>query len=167
MNIMLDLETFDTRKSAMVVSLAAIKFDEDGGVADCIVAWPNLRDQQHFGRTMSPDTVMWWLKQDEAARKHLQAGRTEPVDVILNTLRQFCGNNPVWSHSTFDFAIMEDLAASFGTLWLPYKQARCVRTVLSLADVTPEPVVDAHNPLSDCIAQARDVAKALRKIKNV
>jgi hypothetical protein len=166
-NVMLDIETFDTRKTAMVVSLAAIHFDTDGNATKEFVAWLDLKQQLQCGRTMSPDTIMWWLRQDDAARQHLQEGPVLPVANVIAKLALFCAHTPVWSHSTFDFAIVEDLAATFNVEWLPYKQSRCVRTVLNLADVKPEHAVSAHNPLEDCKAQARDVAKALRKIKNV
>jgi hypothetical protein len=150
----------------MVVSLAAIHFDLDGNPTKEFEACLNLEQQLQCGRTMSPDTILWWLRQDDAARKHLQAVNPQNVREVLSGLALFCGHTPVWSHSTFDFAIVEDLAAVFNVKWLPYKQSRCVRTVLNLADVKPEPVVGAHNPLEDCKAQAKDVARALRKIKN-
>lgn len=66
-DIMLDLETLDTRPSAVIVSIGAVEFDTNG---------PNplrefyrvlqLPPQLSRGRTECPETLAWWSRQSEA-----------------------------------------------------------------------------------------------------
>lgn len=69
-NLMIDFETLGLSENAVLLSLGAVVFDPATGT---------LGDQFHshidprlqHGREIDPSTVLWWLKQDDAARSKI------------------------------------------------------------------------------------------------
>lgn len=175
-NVMIDLETADTARSALVLSAAAVEFRIIGGkpLVRASKLWvPDAREQIALGRTVNPDTIKWWQGQDSGARLHWQAPSPSSVCSLtgmLHDIRNFvfnAGNGPVWAHGVvFDIGILEDLYAQIrmSVPWR-YSDIRDARTVVrgdfcKIRDVAAD-VTDLvpHDPLADCIFQINSLAE--------
>ncbi|MDQ3273757.1 MAG: 3'-5' exoribonuclease [Actinomycetota bacterium] len=167
---MLDLETLDTCPTALVTAIGAVMFDPYSTYIGhkfyaVTTDWPC---QQRKGRTISGDTVAWWLEQSDEARKALAS---PPFGVALSThaaLNGFCeffdghgGDTDVWGNGAdFDNVILGSLYGSFNlTRPWTYSKNRCFRTINSLPKsklfVKPEREGTHHNALDDAVYQAR------------
>jgi len=175
-HIMLDLETLDTRPSALIVALGAVKFDPNGsGVLQTFYRVPNdWGDQARHGRTLNPDTVAWWLKQSDAARNALTSppkSDSTSTAQMLNDFVEFCEGSDVkmWGNGAdFDCTLLGSLYADYGIKkpWT-YSNNRCFRTMknLGLGAAKPARVGVHHNALDDATTQAlhlQEIFKCLR-----
>lgn len=168
--IMIDIETLDTRASAVVLSVAALKFQlfEDGVVLLGDQLWtPRLREQLAAGRTTSDKTIKWWGDQPQEARDHWANPQTSVVHVyqMLDQLKTFCGSDiPVWANgAVFDVGILESLCAQFGCdIPWRYNMVRDARTIYhdlrQRRDRHESPnwkdgLFVAHDPVHDCVNQ--------------
>lgn len=179
--IMLDLETLDTSPSALVVSIGAVAFDPMNPVLgdEFYLELSDLRIQQVVGnRTISADTVSWWMQQDAMAKQvfapcapdHPVRART--VDA-LEKFALFIGDNGgsealIWGNGAdFDNIILGSLYESFGFKkpW-SYSRNRCFRTLKSLAPfVKVAREGTHHNALDDAITQVRHLHAIAATIK--
>src|SRR3546814_2365974 len=74
--MMVDLETLDTKNSAVVLSIGAVVWEtlvDDAGSLDYSVVERFYRvlsidEQLAAGRTVSESTLLWWMRQDPTAR---------------------------------------------------------------------------------------------------
>lgn len=165
-NIMLDIETLDTAHSAVVLSIGAVKFN-DFEVGGKFYETIDLKDQALHGRTMSVDTISWWMGQSDAARQAvLKTGL--PGNEVLKKLALFMSDKEykVWGNGAmFDNVIILDMykAYGIGRPW-SYKNDRCYRTVLAEHTsrnprFTNVKYGTAHNALDDAISQAFTLQK--------
>ncbi len=170
--LMFDLETLDTKPSAIVLSVGAVvweTFKTDTG----ILGWHvinrfyrilDIQSQAEKKRTVSESTLVWWQRQDANARDEAFSPVRQPVTGVLNDFRRFVdlGSheiNAFWaSPATFDFPMWEDLAMTFSN-YVPwsYRQKYDVRTVVreasySAKDHVPTRTIDGlpHMPIYDC-----------------
>jgi exodeoxyribonuclease VIII len=158
MHIMLDLETMGTRPDAPIVAIGAVAFDKDGITSPFYevidLAWA-VRD----GATMSPETVIWWLKQPDEARAAITRRGIEPK-VALERFRRFVdlhGGDGMWGNgATFDNVILSETYLRLGMKapW-PFWTDRCYRTIKSVFPaVEMERSGTHHNALDDARSQA-------------
>lgn len=161
--IMHDIETLDTKETAVVLSIGAVKFTDDGlGVA--FYRRLAVDDQIERGRTISGSTVSWWMKQSDEARK-VFAEPTVSVETALRDYAEFMQGEEfsVWGNGAmFDNSTLLNLYAQYGIPrpW-SYRGDRCYRTVIAeaynadprLKDLYVKPTV-AHNALADAMCQA-------------
>jgi exodeoxyribonuclease VIII len=76
-DLMIDFETLGLKENAVLLSLGACMFDPaTGEVGETFYAAIDPRTQHH--REIDASTVLWWLDQDEAARRKL-------TDAVKNT----------------------------------------------------------------------------------
>jgi hypothetical protein len=170
-HLMLDIETLDIKPSAVILVVAAVFFDPKTGQlgAEFENAVSSQKDQP--GRTISLDTVAWWAKQSDEARK-LAFGGTESLKRMLTNLSRFIHMNStdqvkVWGNGKeFDCAILEH---AFQQLEMPcpwkFWDTQDVRTVITLAEMLgfnpkKERAFEGtpHRALDDAKHQARYVA---------
>lgn len=140
-HLMLDIETLDIKPSAVILVVAAVFFDPRTGElgAEFEAAISSQKDQP--GRTISLDTVAWWAKQSDEARKQAFSG-TESLKRVLSSLSRFIHMNStdtvkVWGNGKeFDCAILEH---AFQQLEMPcpwkFWDTQDVRTVITLAEL--------------------------------
>lgn len=170
-HIMLDLETLDTRTSAVVTSIGAVAFDPAGGPLGpkfYLELIEDTRSQQARGRTISGDTVRWWMQQGAQAQQlfseHPQPGieRTSTVDGLTRFAMFVEANGgrdvELWGNGAdFDNIILGTLYDDFGMRkpW-SYSRNRCYRTMKNLGLSTKKAAKYgvAHNALDDAIKQA-------------
>lgn len=157
---MIDIETLDTRPSAVVLSVGWAIFDkkllDDGEVHLDIEA------QIQAGRTIAGSTLVWWMEQDEAVRKSVFAGggSIKGLAVLLQSLGETYRVDQWWANSpNFDMVILESLLPRVP--W-KYYELRDVRTLGFLRKTKmPKNPNAAHSAKSDAIHQARWVMEML------
>lgn len=85
LSIMIDFETLSLKENANLLSLGACAFDPaTGEIVSTFYAAIDPRTQP--GRDIDPSTVLWWLDQDEAARKKITqaAKNTDELDAMVD-----------------------------------------------------------------------------------
>lgn len=169
-DIMFDLETLDTKPSAVILSLGAVKFDPRQKGIDPDAPRLNLRisidDQSAIGRTTSDATLEWWSQQSKEAQDAAfnDEGRISLEDAIDQFHKFVWNSERVWSQGSFDVNIMEHLYTSLSKPYSwQYWQVRDSRTLFDFIDGNMDRSKH-HNALEDAIAQAEAVQRALRKI---
>lgn len=170
-HIMLDLETLDTASSAVVISIGAVAFDpRTNALGDkfYVEMTEDTTAQQARGRTISGDTVRWWMQQDALAKRVF----SESIDGVdrantfeaLSRFGLFVAANgdrdvELWGNGAdFDNIILGSLYDAFGLRkpW-SYSRNRCYRTMKNIGIGPRRPQVREgvhHNALDDAITQA-------------
>lgn len=165
-HIMCDLETFDTKPSALVISIGAVRFDPAlGTIGEKFYAVLDLQTQSDRGRTTSESTKNWWAQQSDDARAVLSAPKTDTL-VALSDFYDFVykdGCDGFWGNgATFDNVIVDSLYQTFGLKrpW-SYSADRCYRTVKALHAAAhpyaalPQFAGVKHNALADAKHQTK------------
>ena len=76
---MIDIETLGQGPESMVLSIAAVKFDQDQ-VLKSIELYPDLTEQQLQGQKIEVNTLEWWINHKEILSTYLQKHeKTEEV----------------------------------------------------------------------------------------
>ena len=170
-NVMVDLETLGNGSNAVIVAIGAVQFDASGlghefyttvDAESCVAA----------GLKMDASTVMWWLKQSDAARSALSNGAKLSLAAALAEFSAwFPAKAMFWGNgATFDNVIVSNAYAAL-RLEKPwgYTSDRCYRTLKAMfpnvkADQTNGV---AHNALDDARYQAMHAAKIFNAMKGV
>lgn len=169
-DLMLDLETLDVKPSAVVLSIGAVVFDRytrQQGPTFYVELTNHLDDQLKNGRTVSGDTIAWWMRQSPEARRVFEEKETS-VDrcttmFALSKFIDFCRDNRVkylWAKDPdFDVVILRSMFDDYGFKFpISYSKGRSCRT---MEDVPGVPLSDnwpaAHNALADAIEQAQRI----------
>ena len=161
MNVMLDIETLDTSTSAVILSIGAVKFDieKPGVLLEAFHEHIDIDTCVASGRTMSGNTILWWLEQSEAARTKLLAATRIPLNDALLKLSTFIGRDDrVWGNgAAFDNAILADAyrKANIPLPWRYYND-RCYRTLKNMYPDVAKPDTGGvdHDALDDAVKQA-------------
>lgn len=176
-DISLDLETMDNASSSAIISIGACYFDRyTGEIGDTFHQKVNLQSCIDAGLTLSADTIMWWLQQDQEAREKLADNDKERhLSAVLGNLNHFMQDcQMVWGNgSTFDNTILEN---AFKSLWCtaPWKfwNARDLRTLVDIGlelGIDPKNELEfegtRHDALSDAIHQAKIATEIFREIR--
>ena len=163
---MIDIETLGNGPEAMVLSIAAVKFDEEK-VINTIELYPDLTEQHSKGQKIDIDTLQWWMKSPQILQNYLEKPRKSLVccyHQLAFFLFQKDESTQIWAKSPrFDLQILENLWKNCPVLW-DYRSQGDVRMAefklkqKQIALTRPE---QAHNSLSDCMAQVANVQKFL------
>lgn len=186
MDAMIDLETLSLAPSAVILQVAAVKFEPvfNGKVAiespfDSPVRFATQP------RHIDPRTLLWWTRQSDPVRRRVLEPALETTkDIhdlpnVLLLLDQWLKDNQiahVWaSPAAFDLGILRDAYATFGfDLPWSHRAERDTRTLWALVKPRGESVarragvyappgqIFAHDALYDAIMQALKVQDALR-----
>lgn len=178
-NIMVDLETLDTRQSAVVTSIGAVAFDPyavgPSAIGDrfYVELTEDLAEQQRRGRTISADTVIWWMRQGQAAQQLFASPAPPGVERVdtREALARFArfieanggSDSEIWGNGAdFDNVILGSLYEDFGVKrpW-SYSRNRCFRTMKNIRGVPhkTERFGVHHNALDDAITQVEHLQK--------
>ncbi len=182
--MMIDLETLDTKPSAVVLSVGAVVWETFYSETDGLIWEPvdsllrviNIQAQIDRQRTVSQDTLLWWQHQDDAAKAEAFREKRVMPEVALNDLAAFAYRNPsinaFWaSPVAFDLPIWEDFAMTFSchVPW-KYNQRYDVRTVVREANLSAKDHKDSrltgvpHTPVYDCEWQISLLTAARQKL---
>lgn len=159
-NIMLDLGTMGTSINSAIVSISAVKFDQDLGIIDRFYKVINLQSSIDKGFVIDGGTVTWWLNQSEAARKELKNAKL----TIKDALKAFQDwlpkddNIQIWGNGCdFDNVILQNAFKRFNVEnpW-PYWSNRCFRTFkCSFPSIKTIDIGTAHKSVDDAEYQAK------------
>ncbi|MEO2037995.1 MAG: 3'-5' exonuclease [Martelella sp.] len=168
---MVDLETMGTAPGSAIVSIGAVSFDpEKGSIGEEFFRVVNLRSCERAGLTIDPDTVLWWLKQSEAARQQFDQQGAEDLPQVLGWLASWWRRQNgrfIWGHgANFDEPLLAwAFRATHVVAPWKYWDARCTRTIFALTGERPDRSRGVHhNALDDARAQAKAVIRAYRKL---
>lgn len=160
-DVMIDIETLDTRPSAAILSIGLVRFDvnQSGTLGDSFEAYIDIDSNLSAGRTVSGPTLLWWLDQEDAARRRIVEAEHVPLRTALARLSDFLKpDDRVWGNGAgFDNVILADAYRSVG---LPqpwrYWNDMCYRTLKNLykSVVKPKTTGVAHVALDDAMTQA-------------
>ena len=173
-DLMLDVECAGLPPKGALMSIGAVFFDlHTGTLGPTFNRTINLASSVAAGGQMDPGTILWWLRQGDAARKAVAYGG-EPLERVLTDfsdwIAQTCRHEDVrpWGNSSsFDLTIVNSAYRDIGKKapWHFFNE-RCFRTVRNLYPQVPydpgEKGEGAHNALADAVFQADH----LFKIKN-
>jgi len=155
---MLDLETLGTRPGSVILTIGAVRFDENG-TYESFYSSISRKDSERYGLRVDPDTEAWWMDQGRQAIDEAFSGTEHPV-IALDKLAKWLpdyGDARVWGNgSDFDNALLAEAYAVVG-MNLPWSFTgnRCYRTVKNLfPGVTVSSVGVQHNALDDATYQA-------------
>jgi len=160
-NLMCDLETTGTSPGCCILSIGLVPFLCDVPL-DTFYETISHRSSRDYGFTDSPETLSWWDKQKKETQAEAFSGTRdlksvlESVAFYMQTLAE-PKDIYLWGNGKdFDNVI---LAEAFKRLGIKqpwhYRNNRCYRDLAAHWPCYPKPVVaDAHNALSDALAQA-------------
>lgn len=163
-HIMLDLETLDTAVHGVILSIGAVKFNEQTISDEAFYRVVTIDSNLSEGRTISPSTLRWWLDQSDKAKAVFDAPNKVTLDLALAEFRTWGGDPLEWDHnkvwgngSDFDCAMIAHAYGQQGAPWKFYN-TRCFRTIKSMASAKAVPKPEnqgVHNALFDALAQAQ------------
>lgn len=167
-HLMLDFESLGTHPNSIILSLGACFFDIDRQVlGNTFYEIFDIDDQVKKGRTITGDTIKWWLKQDIKV-KDIFEKETLPLNTALMNFITWIIKNTidnsklkVWGNG-FDVPMAENALQQTNNpiLW-KYSNVRCYKTFRRyVANNAPcQNIGVAHNALDDAITQANYVMK--------
>lgn len=165
---MVDLETLDTKTSAVVLTLGAVKFDPflDLPMKELYIRF-EIESQEELGCTISEDVIAWWAKQTDSVKEEAFSDNNRlPVAEAIDKFHKFAwGCSKFWAKGhCFDIMILENLYSKLGkSVPWQYWEIRDVRTIFDLAD--PEmPSALLHNALEDSRRQAIGLRNIYKKL---
>ena len=171
-DVMIDLETLDTKPSAVILTAGLIKFNPkeitDRSQLTELYIKIQIDDQDKLDRSISEATIKWW--QTQAADVQEEAfSDTDRIglDDAIKQINKFVWNSDrVWSQGSFDINILENLYAQLQAPppW-QFWQVRDSRTLFDFVDGQRNTTTNLHNALEDAAQQALAVQRALDKIQ--
>lgn len=164
-DVMLDLETMGTGPLAPIVAIGAVLFDPINGiVGEGFYAATDLQSAVAIGAVIDPGTVLWWLRQSDAARAAIAQDGATPITVALLRFADWMHlhtderNVRVWGNgASFDNVILAQAYRMAGQQapWRYYND-RCYRTMKAQQpDLQLVRSGTHHNALDDAESQAR------------
>ena len=165
--VMIDIETFDTVDSAVILSIGAVRMDmESLGVIHDQTFYMELDTsaQLNAGRTQSKDTINWWLQQGKCPCM----GTVPFIHALKDLFNWIEKDSEIWCKGTdFDTKI---LAHAFKQCGIPtpwkYNAVRDCRTIFKtfpLSD-TGNIFPASHNALEDAKSQADQLMFMLKRL---
>lgn len=175
MHLMIDLETLGTNPNCVVTQIGWALFDPKAQdmITESGCFYLSPAEQIKRGRSVTWDTIAWWLGQNEHARNKMANSQT--AESVTETLGNFINNfdwatiEGVWGHgATFDITIMEDLLYDYAykSPW-KYNAVRDTRTLFALRSHDKLPKSEmSHDAEEDAIVQAKHVQKIYHSLLN-
>lgn len=176
MHLMIDLESLGNDPETVIVSFGAVAFNKDGIIAKG--EWElNIQEQIDSGRTVTGDTMCWWMRQKEEARSVFNS-RNPKLSMLefVHAFESFIDNalekvgekedelKPWGNGANFDISVTEDFFRKVhpaGRNGLPWKfwNVWCFRTFNHLTkckELVQRQGVH-HGAMDDAVFQAQCV----------
>jgi hypothetical protein len=155
--VMLDLETLGHKPGSVIVAVGAVKFG-DCQILETFYERVDAESCVAIGLKLDAATVLWWMKQSDAARKELLLP-AQPIGYVLGKFSAWLGSGEVevWGNgASFDNVLLADAydRAGYPRPW-KYFNDRCYRTVKAMHPKVPLLRSGTHhNALDDARTQA-------------
>lgn len=174
--ISLDIETLGTNPGATILSIGCAEFNPvNGDIVRTFHEYINLKDSQDHFFDIDMDTMLWWMKQSDAARvifNEVMASKNENLDV-LQKLREWWPKKAYMVSHDFDKNMLKEWADHLGRK-LPwhFRDHVDLRTLVSLVDgdsiynavALEYPDLIDHDALDDAVFQAKVINRCLKDI---
>ena len=174
---MIDVESMGKGADAALVALGAAFFDiRTQTIGPTFLRTINLATAVRDGGTMDPSTVIFWLRQGDAAR-HSVAYNGQDIRKVLQDfsdwIKETCRHEdvrPYGNSNSFDLPKIETAMERIGmkTPW-HFINVRCFRTMRAMypsVEYNPAEKGDgAHNALADAEFQVRHLFKIVNRNK--
>ena len=182
-NVMIDIETLSTHKNAAIIEISAVEFNkETGEIGETFDLLIDQKDWSNNDRHIDGETIQWWFKQSDEARKRFTEKQENVEYGSLYTA--LCGlsyfimdcdsidddkNVVVWGNgASFDIAILES-AYNFFNKEIPWKfwSVNDVRTIVDL-----KPSIKSkckfkgikHSAVDDCKHQIKYLTETIKSL---
>jgi hypothetical protein len=161
---MLDIETLDITPSAVILQIAAVKFDlATGDIGASLIHRLDAWEQITLKRSVCPDTVAWHRKlgTDLSAGKFSLTKSLRELFVFMHQTEQIW----IWGMD-FDRPILEHALRSLGLQaysW-HYTKTRDARTVFRTVFPEKQATKRTHDAYQDCIDSINDLREAWQHI---
>ena len=168
---MLDIETLATTPDAVILSFAAVKFNEFDprpNYYEILNLALDVDEQIELGRKVDQEAVDWWAKQPQEVQEFAfnPNQRTSIADFIVKLNKFIVATDRIWAQGpVFDIAILENLYRQIG-MPIPwqYYNIRDSRTIIkALGSDIVNVRENAHDALADCKYQAAYIKKIADK----
>lgn len=178
-DIIIDLETLSTRRTAAIVCIGAVALIGDN-VCDEFYLKIDIESALSAGGKVDGETLAWWLRQDEDARLELYGPDRTPLRMALFKFSQWVheveshhtGQMIAWGNgASFDLAILAEAYKEHG-IDIPWEfwNERDLKTALTFAPqakLLAGPFIGTkHHALDDAHHEAKQLV-ALRRILRV
>jgi hypothetical protein len=171
MDIMIDIETFNTDSDSSIATIGAIKFNRYGTIGpiedeDTFYRRIDKQSCDSLGLSVSFETLLWWTKQSQSSQNEVfQLINRIPIQQALKELSEWIGPKPVhvWCQGlSFDIPILE-YAYKKCKIPIPWKFWKCrdTRTVYDIKESHFHSPEDKHHALNDCYFQIQCLQAAL------
>jgi hypothetical protein len=167
---MIDLETLGTDPDSVFLSVAAIQFDPHGnGIGESFYRNIELKSAIQFNRSISADTIKWWLEQRPEIMKKMFIS-TDTMESVLGSFALWIEDNKittVWGNSaSFDLGMLNNAYKSLGRQSpCHFMRERCYRTLLAEFPIKiDKDETQAHHPVYDCRYQIEKLQSLYRYI---
>jgi hypothetical protein len=170
-DLMIDIETLGTDSNCVILSMGAVPFNiETGEISNNrFYQKISLKSSLANGFEINPDTLKWWVNQDNNVFKEAISGKESIEDVLLYFNTFVKENFPkknffTWGNSArFDLGILHHAyrKLNIDVPWQHYYE-NDVRTLGSRRrDLKDAEIFTGtkHNPVDDCIHQIKYVTK--------
>lgn len=168
--IMLDLETMGNGSNAAIIAIGAVKFNLDG-IFDTFYDMISLDSAVRVGLDIDPDTVIWWMKQNEDARSIFNSNLVSPIRGVLAGFSKwiYSPDTEIWGNGVdFDNVVLANAYKKCG-IPLPwnFRYNRCYRTIKNMYDAyeIDDTAGTKHCAIDDAKSQAKHLIEIL-KYKN-
>jgi DNA polymerase III epsilon subunit-like protein len=171
--VSVDIETLGTAENAVILSIGAVKFDETNLYEEFYTTC-EIDQQLKDGRTVTGDTIKFWLKQNEAAKSAAFPKEAEhSLYSATHAFAEWYGTDNtqlIWAKpATFDITILNNAYKQFGWFTPPwhYRSIRCLSTLMrTFPRVKPQAqAAIEHHALDDAKEQALFIQLLLDYIK--
>lgn len=164
-HVMLDLETMSASGDAAITEIGAVAFDSNHILAEFRMHIA-LQSSIDAGLNTTASTILWWMKQSDAARQRLYNNCDEGSHTLAYALTQFnnwlilagsAKETMLWGNgASFDNAIISNAYRKARIVpHIPYWNDRCYRTVKAFhPEIKLDRVGIHHSAVDDAKSQA-------------
>lgn len=180
-DIMVDIESLDTKSTCVVLSVGAVPFSIEKKTTYSLESFYvtiDIKSGIDSGRTIAEHTLLWWMKQDTESKKVFFEKDRLHIDefklAFANWIKFFSLNYDrivVWAKGpSFDISVLDNVY-DYKTPY-HFREVRDVRTIIDLyrflglgdeGDYNLDG--PKHNALHDAIYQANMMIGMINKIK--
>jgi len=151
--VFLDLETLDTKPTALILSIGAVELDTD--TLERREFYHNIDISQPISSSFSidPATIRWWLGQSKAAQVALEDNQVSLQEALFDFNTWLAAGSRVWGYGAiFDNAILSNSydVCKVKRPW-SYQNDMCLRNLAKLFPDISYPIINGvkHNALDD------------------
>lgn len=166
---MLDIETMGVDHNAAIIQIAAVYFDPlTGETGEEFCRSIDLSASVAEGFNKNYKTMAWWAKQDSKILNEILEKGEPPRKVMYDFSWFVCEAKEIWSHTYFDFVLVQNYLKHFDCDLMQYKRSRDIRTLVELSGINLNKydwAKKTHNALDDCKFQVEYCSEAIFLIK--